>query len=244
MFANRRWLMRDVPFPHVVADDVFTPAVYADLVDDFRARLQRGELTPMASYDALGLTFDSSVDGPFAVFFSRAWHDLVAGVAGVAVSAHVSGGLHHHPVGSASGVVHHDLNPGWFVDAGARDGIVVADRALCAYTTGRTSNPTLSAREMMRAVAVLFYVDNPPWTPGDGGATGMYRRRDDNVHRPAAVVAPRANSLLMFACTPWSFHSFIGNRRHPRNCLVMWLHRDKRDVLERWSESPVVPWTS
>ena len=243
--AHRRWLRRDLPFPHVVATDVFTPAVYAELVGDFRARMERGELRPMAGYDALGLSFDATVAGPFARFFSRPWHDAIARLFGVEATGHMSGGLHHHGVGSASGHVHHDLNPGWFADAGARDdGIVVSTSELCDYASGRTGDPQAEPRELMRAVAVLYYLDNPPWTPGDGGATGLYSHRDDDVHRPAAVVPPHANSLLAFECTPWSFHSFIGNRRHPRNCLVSWLHRDKREVLERWGAGPIVPWAS
>jgi hypothetical protein len=241
--AHRRWLRRDLPFPHVVATNVFRPAVYAELERDFHARMDRGELRPMGSYDALGLSFDKEVTGPFALFFSRAWHDLIARLVGVTATGHVSGGLHHHAVGSASGQVHNDLNPGWFADAGTRDdGIVVSTSDLCEYATGRTSDPQIEPRELMRAVAVLFYVGNAPWAPGDGGATGLYRHRDDDVHRPAAIVPPHSNSLLAFECTPWSFHSFIGNRRNPRNCLVTWLHRERHEVLDRWGAAPIVPW--
>jgi hypothetical protein len=55
-------------------------------------------------------------------------------------------------------------------------------------------------------------------------------------------VPPINNSMLLFECTPYSYHSFISNRRSVRNCLVMWLHRPKEEVTARWGETVIEKW--
>jgi 2OG-Fe(II) oxygenase superfamily len=250
ILASRRWHRHFDPFPHVVAEDVFTPQLYGELETWFTDLLAlelgeahvRGRLSRnMAGYDAYGYSFQPPVAAPFAVFFSPAWRDLLANLFAVDANAYVSGGLHHHRTGSANGKVHNDLNPGWFTDDATDNGIIVSNRDVCHYGTGRTRGGG-EPREVMRAIAMLFYLGNPDWAPGDGGETGLYRSARDAVDHPAATVAPRNNSLLAFECTPRSFHAFLSNRRAPRNCLTLWLHRDKQDVLSRWGEREIVYW--
>ena len=243
LLRSRRWLRRSQPFPHVVATDVFTPAVYSELEADFRTRLVEGAFSNnMPGYDALGVELDAVCDGPFGLFVTRQWHDLIAAITGVNATGQISGGLHHHRIGSANSAVHNDLNPGWFADVEREDGIVVATRNLCAYSTGEPAQENVCCNEVMRAVAVLFYLGNPPWSPGDGGETGLYRHRDDDITAPVAIAPPRSNSLLIFECTPHSFHGFLTNRFSERNSLIMWLHRRKADVIERWGEESIVYW--
>jgi 2OG-Fe(II) oxygenase superfamily len=81
-----------------------------------------------------------------------------------------------------------------------------------------------------------LYLCNPDWIEGDGGETGLYGSREDPVDRPIAVVPPINNSLLMFECTPYSYHSFLSNGRSPRNSVIVWLHREKVEVLSRWEK--------
>ena len=50
------------------------------------------------------------------------------------------------------------------------------------------------------------------------------------------------NSLVLFECTPFSWHGYLGNRAKPRNSVVMWLHRPKADVVARWGEPSIVRW--
>jgi hypothetical protein len=96
----------------------------------------------------------------------------------------------------------------------------------------------------VRAIAMIYYVGNAPWAPGDGGVTGLYFGPNDPVDRPAKVVPPINNSLLTFECTPKSFHSFISNRVHPRTCIVLWLHRHRADAILRWGEKTIIEWPS
>jgi Rps23 Pro-64 3,4-dihydroxylase Tpa1-like proline 4-hydroxylase len=89
---------------------------------------------------------------------------------------------------------------------------------------------------------MLFYLSNPPWRRGGGGSTGLYRSGDDDIRRPVASVPPLNNSMLLFECTPQSFHGFISNVRTPRNSIVMWLHQTKAQVGQLWGEGAIVPY--
>jgi 2OG-Fe(II) oxygenase superfamily len=251
MLASRRWWSFSDPFPHIVAQNVFTESIYRDLETAFQAILSQGlsnqasikQLThTMKGYDAYGMSFVPDLTGPFSVFLSRAWHDMLAILVGVKATGDISGGLHHHSIGSASGHLHNDLNPGWFVDYPRADSINISHPELCSYHHGDTYKTGLRARETIRAVAMIYYLNNPPWQPGDGGETGLYRNASNPVDQPVAAVPPLNNSLLIFECTPYSYHSFIKNRRQPRNSVILWLHRPKAEVISRWGEEKIVYW--
>ena len=99
----------------------------------------------------------------------------------------------------------------------------------------------MAVRETMRAIAILYYLNNPEWLPGDGGETGLYRAITDQVDQAVVSVPPINNTLVAFECSPYSFHAFRTNRQ-PRNSLVMWLHREKAEALAQWGEGSIVPW--
>jgi hypothetical protein len=248
-----RWLRYEKPFPHVVASDVFRPAIYDAMVGQFGQLLARGCVDHpmpadtqfsrgMGSYDAYGYNFTASHAGAFRVLLSRAWCDLLAGLFGVAPTHHVNIGLHHHAVGSASGWPHSDLAPGWFAEDAPGEDMTLSDHSKVDYQNGTVFAPALRSTEEVRAVAALIYLANPEWHPGDGGETGLYGGPRADVHRPLARVAPVNNTLLAFECTPFSFHTFLSNVRTPRNSIVMWLHRPKNEVLDRWGDRPIVYW--
>jgi hypothetical protein len=232
ILANRRWWRCQQPFPHYVAPRVFTQETYRALVTAFRATTasQRGYL---AKHDIHGTTFGPALTGPLRLFASRPWHDMLAGLFGVAATGHVSGGTHYHERRSSNGFPHNDLNPGWFIDYSSPDGIILPQHDLCQYTTGATTSSE-TPRRVIRAVAAIYYLGNPAWKPGDGGETGLYASASDPIDSPVARIAPRNNTLLAFECTPYSFHGFISNGAHPRTSIVMWLHRESSDVEARW----------
>jgi hypothetical protein len=230
---------------------VFTESAYRQFELAFQERLNEGESSvpanerfnrDMKGYDAAGISFSPSVSWPFKFFFSRPWHNLLVDLFSVTSTGHVSGGLHHHSIGSASGWVHNDLNPGWFVEYESQDDLIISHREICNYGTGTTSLNGTVTTEVVRAVAVLFYLNNAPWCQGDGGTTGLYQSKADNINCPTVVVPPQNNSLLAFECTPYSFHSFLSNRVHPRNSLNMWLHCPKEQAVARWGDQALVYW--
>jgi hypothetical protein len=197
----------------------------------------------MKAHDIYGRTVNPDIADRLDPLLTRPWHDLLARAMRINATGHVAVGIHHHRVDSQHGFPHNDLNPGWFLSSPTSDELAIADQAI-DYTTGTVLDGTAESRpvETIRAASVLFYLANPQWEIGDGGGTGLYRSGGDNIERPAAVVPPLNNSLLMFECTPTSYHGFISNHRNPRNSIIMWLHRPKQDVVERWGEGAIVPY--
>ncbi len=251
LLNNRRWVRSTFPFPHICADKVFTSTVYDSLERAYKAILTRGlSESPrsegfsrsFAAYDAYGADLPVEAGNPLSVFVCREWHDMIARILDVDTTGDMNTGLHHHKAGSASGSVHNDLNPGWFVGAATPDCINVSNSTLCSYKFGdsRVSGGS-PPRQTIRAIAMIFYLANRPWSPGDGGETGLYEAVTDPVDRPTMTVPPVNNSLLAFECTPFSFHSFLHNR-YPRNCVVLWWHRNREVVVSRWGEQRIVTW--
>jgi LPS sulfotransferase NodH len=244
--CSRRWLRCSSPFPHIRATDVFEQGTYAAMVAQYEALFKGDRFTRgIPGYDVTAYTVTSKTGGPLSLVASRGWHDMLARLFGVNATGEINVALHHHAVGSFSGAPHNDLNPGWFVERQTSDGIVVHDPTDgCDYRHGAgkgSADGDVASVERMRAIAVILYLANP--TSGVvGGQTGLYRTNTDPIDNPAAVIPPLNNSLVAFECQPSSFHGFISNRTAVRNCLVMWLHRDKDEVIRRWGESSIVYW--
>jgi 2OG-Fe(II) oxygenase superfamily len=249
LLGERRWMRRLDPFPHVVASRAFSDDFYGELDEAFAAVLARGFGTRpdqlsrrIAGYDAYGLSFPPDQPGPFGLFLSREWHDMLGGALGIEATGYITCGLHHHAPRGASGRIHNDLNPSWFAVYDGPGGVRVARHDLVRLTTGEVLHDGTETVEQVRAGVMLFYLHNPPWRPGDGGETGLYCALSDDTDHPRLSIPPLNNSLLAFECTPYSFHSFIRNRRSPRNCLIMWLHQERDTVAARWGDDAIVPW--
>ncbi|MGK8502443.1 2OG-Fe(II) oxygenase family protein [Nocardia asiatica] len=245
LFAHRRWIRRSHPFPHVYARDVFVPEFYQRLADELRrVRRERPGLfeTVAAGYSADGIRLADLRDGPLGVFSSREWHDLVARLGAVEATGDIEGSVHHHEPGSPFGWPHNDLNPAWFPGPPPdRDDVRLPDGTVDIKTGARA--PGVVARETVRAVAVLFYLGNPGWQPGDGGETALYDHVADGAALPSVVlVPPLDNSLLLFEVTPRSWHTFAGNNVRDRNSVVMWVHRTRADAERRWGGDKIVHW--
>ncbi len=245
LLASRRWVQRTRPFPHVYARDVFVADFYAQLDDEFhRIERERPETFQrnMKGYDASGASISRFRDGPLGVFVSREWHDLIARVAGVRATGDVNANLHHHDPGSGSGWPHNDLNPAWFAGPPPQpDEIRLEHSDGVALHTGER-RPGVEARECIRGVSLLFYLGNPPWQPGDGGETGLFADIASAHLGPPAAIPPVNNSMVLFECTPRSWHGFVSNHTKPRNSVVMWLHRTKDEVLQRWGDQSIEYW--
>lgn len=217
VLANRRWLRSERPFPHVVASNVFRPAFYQQLADVVTRTVADGNLKRADEHDILVHTVPASADQPVSFFFSREWQDLLAAVFDLPPTGEVTCAIHHHLVGSDSGYPHNDLRRDW------------------AAGTSLSQTPKISPRpEAVRGVAVLLYLANEPWRPGDGGETALYRSAADPVNRPMRAVPPINNTLLAFPCSPISFHAFLSNRRNPRNSIVMWTYQRTDELVAAW----------
>jgi hypothetical protein len=251
VLQNRRWWHRSRPFGHFVADDVFVRAFYDEIEGAFRAVLDKGLSETRAGgafsrassgYDAYIHPLPSTIDGPLAFFLSRGWHDLLASLAGVRATGDMSVALHHHEPHSRDGVIHNDLNPGWFVSRPRADGINPADARACNYNRGTPHAAGATPVERVRAVAMIFFLNNGAWKPADGGECALYATRE-GAPEPEARIAPIDNSILVFECTPRSLHRFLGNRAAARDSVILWLHRDRSEAVARWGERAIVKWS-
>jgi hypothetical protein len=246
--ADSRWSYRNHPFAHIHVVNVFAPLAYEQLATEFRGVLANGSDRAGsarlayygAKFDGHILPFRSGLRGPLAIFASRAWVELLARATGVEATADVNGALHHHAKGSQNGFVHKDYSACWFIDRPRADGVNLSDNALCDYRTGKTTLAGAVARERVRAVAMIYYLNNAPWVEGDGGETGLYLSTNDDVAQPAVTIPPVNNSMLIFECSPHSCHSFISNRRNARNSVAMWLHRTKETAVARWGGKSIL----
>lgn len=252
LLGNRRWEYWQVPFPHIRASEVFCDEAYERMECAYRGILRRGLAQAhdpsrlsrnLGNYNAYSFLASKDVDDPFAVFVSRSWHDLLAAAFEVRATGDIQVAFHHHEPNNNSGWVHNDLNPGWFANNNGADFINVGDERLCSYQSGEPYVEGIAVEQTIRAVAMLFYLANDPWVPGNGGETGLYNRATAAVEDPDAVMPPVNNSILVFECTPYSFHAFMGKNVATRNSIVMWLHRPYEDVVCRWGEQAIVPWT-
>lgn len=220
------------------------PEFYAALEGTFQDLLARGLnksfLRGKSGYDAYIRSFSPAIDGPLSFFVSRGWHALLASVADVCVTNDVSGALHHHEPHSRDGTIHNDLNPGWFAaSAACADGINCASSAVCDYKHGEPRAPGVQPVERIRAVAMIYFLNNAPWREGNGGECALYAHRGSAA---VETVPPVSNSLLAFECTPYSYHRFLANRTETRDSVVLWLHRKREHVVERWGERSIVTW--
>jgi LPS sulfotransferase NodH len=243
VLASRRWWKVARPFAHLRADNVFRPDVYQAMVEQYRGWMAKGYFTrDIPGYDVSAMTVTKENAGAFDVFVSRPWHDAMARVLGVDATGELNVTLHHHGVGSLSGTPHNDLNPAFFAeDDRDGEGLVVSAPKRCNYRKG-TAPDGVTVTERVRAISLIFYLAGPEQAQIVGGETGLYHAASDPVTAPAVAVGPRNNSLVAFECTPYSYHSFISNTRHERECLVMWWHRPKAEVVRRWGEHTIVGW--
>jgi hypothetical protein len=250
LFANRAWLRRPWPFPHVVARNVFQRDFYDALTTQIQNLLNRGLSEVPAKkmfsrsipgYDAYGLGLSSSTEGPLAIFVSPAWRDVMCRLFGISVTPYIFAGAHHHVIGGVSGWVHNDLNPVWFPRAGNGE-IQTPNPELCSYRTGAGSLPESDKVEVVRAAVMIFFLLNDGWQCGDGGEVGLYTSAQTPVSNPAALCPPLNNSLIAFECTPNSFHSYLTNTRLPRTSLIMWVHRPLEEAVATFGETHLERW--
>lgn len=245
------WRVEAAPFPHAIVTEVFRGPTYARLVRGYREIFARGLVESDAVEDrfcrGLGSRGPYSyvvrpTDSRFEVFFGRAWHDHLTALFGIRGDRRVSIALHYVPARTARGRPHNDLNPGWFPRARRTPGgVTVHDPRTSSYPTGRSYVDGVTTSESIRAVAVLFYLDNDGWRSSWGGETALYRLGDAE-DAPSVLVPPRSNSLLAFGCRPHSYHALFGTGVRPRCSIAMWLHRPRRDVEREFGPGAVIPW--
>ncbi|TWP38222.1 2OG-Fe(II) oxygenase [Leekyejoonella antrihumi] len=222
LLQARRWRWRATPFPHIVAENVFVPDVQEELARDFRTLYdQRTTAGYNTQHDFLGTSLISTQCGSLEVFISPAWYALFTRLFGINEPGFLTAGVHRHRPGSRNGFPHNDIFPER-LDVGPGRGDVL-----------RFGGPV--AGKSVRAVAILYYLNNGPWAPGDGGETSLYWDWKDGVDTPVDSVPPRDNTLFAFSCNPHSYHSFRTNRKR-RDSVISFVYRGVDDYVQLWGD--------
>lgn len=225
LLASRRWRWRTTPFPHVVGEDVFAPDVYEQLVKDFRLLVEEQEAAHYnTQHDFFGSSLFPGQCGALELFLSPAWYELFARLFDVRGPGFLTGGVHRHQPGSRDGFPHNDIYP-------EKLDVRRAGSDVLGFG-GRVEG------KAVRAVAILFYLNNGPWQPGDGGETALYWDWKDPVSLPVDSVPPRDNTLFAFGCNPHSYHSFRSNRRR-RDSVISFVYRGLDDYRRLWGDEGV-----
>ena len=252
VIRNRAWLRPQSPFPYVTATNVFVDGFYRKLETELAEILHGGTSEVpgrqrfsrnISNYDAHTIGFTPLTKGALSLFASPPWHDLLASLFDVAGTDHVNVGAHHHQIGSKNGWVHNDFNPVWFPSV--RSGrIGFPDHDRCDYKSGAGPLGTAEKVQVVRAVAMIFYLLNHGWVEGDGGETGLFASARTGIDASTVRIRPIDNSILAFECTPHSYHAFLHNPGRPRNCIIMWIHRSMHDAMTRWCAADLQGWVS
>lgn len=239
--AQGSWIRRARPFPHALVPRLFVDQVAAEIDAEVTARVDaKTGMHHFGWYDAYACGFqDIPADNVLAVFVSRAFHDFIARQMGVPALGYVNAGIHHHRRGSESGFIHNDLNPAYFDADPQPEQVVLPMQAGASYMYGSGGRPGVRVRRVVRCTAMIYYAANPSWHLGDGGETGLYSGPES--YFPAARIPPVNNSMLIFNCSPSSYHAFLTNRREARNSIVLWLHASVEHMAARHSEQAFVP---
>lgn len=229
------------PFPYIHITDVYDPPSYAAIAAAIEVLVETNQIKhKIAGYDALGCGFGPASLPPLAFFCSEVVRDWLNSMFQVPNTPYLSMGAHFHFRGSAHGFIHNDYNPGWFPRA--TYGMQFPRPDICRYTSGEGSLPAHQRVQTIRGVGMIFYVGNEPWAPGDGGETGLYLHEDDPVEAPAVAIPPLNNTMLIYECTPASWHSFLTNRTTTRTNIIGWTHRPYEDGIQRYGAEGIEAW--
>jgi hypothetical protein len=225
ILANRRWQWRRWPFPHVVAQQLFIPAVHQRLTAAFRAIMDgRDDKSYNAKHDFVGASLTRANARDLSIFLSPGWHDAITGLFGIESTGQVTVGLHRHRPSSRYGFPHNDIVPERLAENNRPDEII------------NHASPNGSRRSdgpRVRAIAAIYYLNNGPWRPGNGGETGLYLNWDNPVTEPVTRIPPVDNSLLAFECSPYSYHSFLANRQR-RDSVIVFFYRAVDNFIDLW----------
>jgi hypothetical protein len=240
------WRQHESPFRHFRATGVFDEETYASLAAAFRPILEASQqgtgnyrmTRSRADYDARMLSVDEELAGRFAPLFAPDWIRFLYRFMGLPYLDRLSGGLHSSEIGARTGGIHTDFCAAWFDESiEQRGAFLFPDHRRCEYYTGQKVVEDAQPRQYARAAALIYYLCNDGWRPGMGGETSFYGAARASDRTSADLVPPLNNSLVLFECSPHSYHRFVSNTGMVRNSIVMWLHCTDELARSRWGDT-------
>jgi len=244
------WWQYKYPFKHYRVTNPLTAGQYRSIAAAF-SEILRGSVSnrtstyklkqSTANYDVEMLAMNAELAPRFQPLFNSAWLKSIARFIGIPYTNRLDGALHSAPINSRTGWIHTDCCSAWFdtPTPASADAVIFADRTRCDYFSGAPRVPDAKPVEYVRAVTLLFYLCNEDWKPGDGGETGLYSAAKESARSRSELVPPHNNTLLIFECSPHSYHRFITNPGRRRNSIILWLHGTPEFVNSKWGAGAV-----
>jgi len=243
------WEVRD-PFRHFEAADVLDEEAYRSVATSFQKILDATDsggpaehrlAQSTSNYDARMLSLQGDLVHSFAPFLTEEWLRSLAALYELPFLARVDAALHSSPRNSRTGWVHTDFCSAWF-DEGRKifpGELLFPDRSRCNYFEGTAKTADAKPVEYIRALTMIFYLCNNEWKAGDGGETGLYSTAKPTPESMKTLLPPINNRLLLFECSPHSYHRFIANPGRVRNSLILWLHSTVESTESQWGTGTV-----
>lgn len=233
-----------VPYPHMVLDDFFCLSRHTKICQYFEQLKARGikeEFNPsylsrFPGYDAYCWVLEPDVPDPLDVFYSRALRDHFSQIFNLSLSEEVVAEFHHHKVGSKGDCWHDDYNVAYFSPKES----ATAEMNPWYFQTnymGGESNYKGQVLRQSRALTLIYYFGDFNWQEEDGGETDIGKMVEGELCSHTKV-APHANRLLAFPCSPLSYHRFLKNHRSIRNSIILWYHSDVESSTRRYGQAP------
>ncbi len=235
--TEEEWIERKLPFTHFYLQDFFASHFYNQLSIDFHSRTQQKSSTQqnLEIFDLDTVLVDS-----LCFFSSSEWMKFIASKFDLPLTNYINIGLHRHAINSPTGWIHNDLNPGWFISNKQSEPILPSP--ICNYKNGNTTNENISKIKVVRSIAIIIYLNNPQPSEMDGGETGLFANPYNNPNQPNVKIPAENNSILIFPCSPNSFHTFITNKNFVRNSIIMWFHSPIGWAVTKWGKQSIIEW--
>jgi hypothetical protein len=187
-------------------------------------------------WDALLLKGDIE---EFKIFHSNEFKDFVTTIFPyVKITNDVLSELHYHEVYSPSSWIHNDYEVVNF----KRDPLPNNINLFNGQVDYRMADQSDNVYKRVRAIVIIYYINETPWLQGHGGETAFYLNdvKDYEVEKYEKTVAPLANRALIYEINPWSQHAFLSNLVYKRINLIQWYHTTIEYMNELYKKSGIV----
>jgi hypothetical protein len=241
------WTAHKYPFLHYRATNVLNKESYDRITASFNSFLNatynnnggnaKYKLQKSAqNYDALILGMNDEIAPMFYPFFSENFLKLLANFVSIPFIPRIEGGLHSSPPNSRTGWIHTDFCSAYFDESVPVSGLF-PKREGCEYFSGVKKNPAAKPVEYVRMATLIYFLCNNNWQNGYGGETGLYGAAKQTYNTSFDLIPPVNNSLLLFKCSPHSYHRFVTNPGITRNSIILWLHSPVNYAESIWGKS-------
>jgi hypothetical protein len=231
---NGQWRDLRRPFRHFHATRVLESTVYNSVAKMFSTLLLRSpksrrklpSFTKSVYNNDLVLPVDECLAEDLPAIFSESSIRSLYGILDLPFLPRIDAEMHSHPKGSPSGFIHTDYSETWFDESFAplKPMIRFPSRFRCDSVTGEVKVRSAIPAKYVRAATLIFYLCNDGWREGDGGETALYEDEWETPDISARLIPPANNSLLLFRCSPHSYHRFVTNPGCVRNSIVLRLY--------------------